>query len=44
MKPTNQKSFTVDNDQDEHFQENISPTNDAKSFTTHGKNKRRRRY
>ncbi|CAF4022370.1 unnamed protein product, partial [Rotaria magnacalcarata] len=39
-KQTNQMSPTVDNDQNEHFQENISPTNDAKSNISHGKNKK----
>ncbi|CAF1517373.1 unnamed protein product [Rotaria sordida] len=44
QKQTSQNSFTVDNDQDEQFQDNISPMNDAKSNISHGKNKRRRRY
>ncbi|CAF3902377.1 unnamed protein product [Rotaria sordida] len=43
-KQTSQNSFTVDNDQDEQFQDNISPMNEAKSNISHGKNKRRRRY
>ncbi|CAF1480114.1 unnamed protein product, partial [Rotaria sordida] len=43
-KQTSQNSFTVDNDHDEQFQDNISPTNEAKSNISHGKNKRRRRY